>query len=289
VPGPGPGGQAALRDGRGPGRRRGSGLCWRVLQAGAVPGDSSLDSLGQVVPQVPPVGDLGGQRGALGCALGVASAAVPADDLHAGMGVQPGAERLRRPFRQHVHRPARLDVNQDGAVDVALAQREVIDAQDQRSPVIRVGGGADEPYQRGAAHRAGQPGGQPGAGPAAQGQRDRLQHGLQAAGPAPVPGGQARYLLGERRPGACRVVAEEPAGLQVDEHFPAAGSGIGQAPAVAAVHPPRHRTAPGAHGFPGAGPGRHLHRPARRVNPLDRQLGQVRNQDINSLKIARPP
>jgi len=53
-------------------------------------------------------------------------------------------------------------------------------------------------------------------GAAAQGQRNRLQYLVQAAGPPPVPGGQARYLPGERRPGAFRVSAEETADLQVD-------------------------------------------------------------------------
>src|SRR5229473_3903483 len=96
VPGPGPRGQAFLRGRRGllrPGA--GFGLWWWFLQAGAVAGDSTLDSFGQVVPQVPPVRDLGGQRRALGCAFGVAAAAVPADDLCARVGIQPGAEGLR--------------------------------------------------------------------------------------------------------------------------------------------------------------------------------------------------
>jgi hypothetical protein len=169
--------------------------------------------------------------------------------------IQPGAEGFRGPLGQHVDRPAGLDVDQDGAVDVPLAQREVIHAQHQRGLAIRVGGRADQPHQRRAAHRAGQPAGQPGAGPAAQGQRDRGQHGLQAAGPPAVAGGQARYLLRERRLGARRVAAEEPAGLQVDEHFAAAARGVGQLPLVAAVHPPRHRAASCARCLAGAGPG----------------------------------
>jgi hypothetical protein len=42
-----------------------------------------------------------------------------------------------------------------------LAQREII-TQHQRSLLIRIGGRADEPHERRAAHRAGQPAGQPG-------------------------------------------------------------------------------------------------------------------------------
>jgi hypothetical protein len=130
--------------------------------------------------------------------------------------------------------------------------------------------------------------GQPGAGPAAQGQRDRLQYGLQVAGPPAIPGGQARYLLGERRLGAVRVAAEEPANLQVNDHFPATAGGISQLPLVAAVHPPRYHPAAGAGCLAGAGPGQHMHRPARLRHALDGQAGQVRDQNDKSLKIARP-
>jgi hypothetical protein len=290
MPGPGPRGKTALTRGRGllcwP---RGFRVWWRFLQAGAVPGHGTLDGFGKVVPQVPPVGDLDGQRGTLCRAFGVAAAAVPADDLHPRVRVQPGAEGFRRPLRQHVHRPARVDVDQDGAVDVPLAQREIIHPQHQRGPVIRVGGGADEPHQRRPAHRAGQPAGQPGTGPAAQGQRDRQQHSLQAAGAPPMTRGQARYLLRERGLGAPGVAAEESPDLQVNEHFPAAARGIGQLPLVAAVHPPRHRAAPRAGCLASAGPGHHMHRPAHCGHALDGHVGQMRNQNDKSLRIARPP
>jgi hypothetical protein len=55
------------------------------------------------------------------------------------------------------------------------------------------------------------------------------------------------------------------------------------------VHPPRHHAAPGAGCLAGAGPGQHMHRPARRGHALDGQPGQVRNKNGDSLKIARPP
>ena len=152
VPGPGPRGHACP-GGRGgllrgwPGFRR----LWLFLQAGAVAGDGALDGFGQVVPQVPPVGDLDGQRRAFGCAFCIASAAVAADDLDTRVGVQPGAEGFGRAFGEHVHWPAGLDVHQDRAVDVPLAQREIIHTQHQRNPRIGVGSGADEPKQRRAA------------------------------------------------------------------------------------------------------------------------------------------
>jgi hypothetical protein len=169
-----------------------------------------------------------------------------------------------------------------------FAQGKVIDAQHQHSPGIRVRGGADQPYQRRAADRARQPAGQPGARPAAQCHGDRLQDTLQAAGPPAIAGGQARDLLGERRLPAGVVAAEEPAGVQVNEHFLGTARGIGQPPLVAAVHPPRQHAAARAGRFAGAGPCQHMHRPARGNDAIDGQSGQVRDQDIESFKIARP-
>jgi hypothetical protein len=95
--------------------------------------DDTFDGFGQVVPQVLAVGDLDGQRRARGCAFCVAPAAVAADDLHARVGIQPGAKGFRGPLGQHVHRPPGLDIDQDGAVDVPLAEREVINLLRYRS------------------------------------------------------------------------------------------------------------------------------------------------------------
>ena len=72
------------------------------------------------------------------------------------------------------------------------------------------------------------------------------------------------------------VAAEEPPDLQVNAHFLAAAGGIGHLPPVAAVHPPRHLTVPCAGCLAVAGPGQHMHRPARRRHPLDGHVGQVR-------------
>ena len=149
VPGSGPRGQARLCRRRGLLRwGSGCGFWWRFLQAGAVAGDGALDGFGQVVPQMPAVGDLGGQRRALGGAFRIAAAAVAADDLDARVGVQPGAEGFRGSLGEHVDGPAGFDVHQDRAVDMPLAQGKVIHAQHQRIPVLGVGCGADQPQQR---------------------------------------------------------------------------------------------------------------------------------------------
>jgi hypothetical protein len=149
---PSSGGGAACCGG-GPGSGCGGGSCrqerWRAT--------ARSTASARLCHRCHRVGHLGCQRGALGCAFGVAAAAVQADDLHAGVGVQPGPERFRGPLREHVDRPAALDIDQHRAVDVPLAQGKVIHAEHQRSPVLGVGRSADQPQQRGPAGRARQP------------------------------------------------------------------------------------------------------------------------------------
>ena len=172
---------------------------------------------------------------------------------------------------------------------MSFAQGKVVDPQHQRRAGIRLGCGADEPQQRRAACRAGQPAAQPGAGAAAQGQRYRLQHYLQAAGPPAVAGGQARHLLGERRLGAAAVTAEEPAGVQVNQHLLATARGISQPPLVPAVHLPRRHAAARAGRPARTGAGQHMHRPARGDDAVDGQAAKMRDQDGERFKIARRP
>ncbi len=110
-----------------------------------------LDVLGEVVPQVPAVGDLHG----LGCAsmgaVGVGTGAISAHDLDAGVLAQPVGEGVGLPVSQQLHRSVAGHVDQDAAVDVAAAQREVVDAQHRHRLEFGVGQGADQAQQRRAA------------------------------------------------------------------------------------------------------------------------------------------
>lgn len=98
---------------------------------------------------------------------------------------------------------------------------------------------------------------------------------------ASIPGPVIQLRLGLALP-------QEPAGLQVNEHFLATARGIGKLPLIAAVRPPRHLTAARAGRLARTGPGHHLQRPARRYDTIDGQASQVRDQDGQNLKIARP-
>lgn len=90
-------------------------------------GDGLSDGLAQVVPQVPPVGDLDRLRRAAGCRVGVGPGAVPADDLHARVPREPGGHGVRGAVGQEVDRAVGADVDQHGAVMVSATQGEIVD------------------------------------------------------------------------------------------------------------------------------------------------------------------
>ena len=119
------------------------------FQAATVAGHRLVHVLGEVVPQMPPVGDLDRPRCTGPGAVGICSRAVPADHLGARMGAQPAGERLCFPVGQQVHWPVRAHVHQHAAIDVPAPQREIIDPEHRNAIPRRVGQGADQPKHRG--------------------------------------------------------------------------------------------------------------------------------------------
>ena len=83
--------------------------------------DDLLDGLDEVVPQVPPIGDLLCIRRADPDGFGVGAGAVATHDLHPGVGTQPGGEGVAGPVSQQIQRPMGGHVDDDGAVDMAAA------------------------------------------------------------------------------------------------------------------------------------------------------------------------
>jgi hypothetical protein len=108
------------------------GRAGRGRHAATVGSDRFLDVLTQVVPQMPAISDLDRIRGAVPGALGVSAGPVPADHLCARMRLQPGLQGAGFPVRQQVDRLPRSDIHQDGPVDTALPQGEVVDPEDLR-------------------------------------------------------------------------------------------------------------------------------------------------------------
>ncbi len=171
--------------------------------------------------------------------FGVGAGTVTADDLDSGMSTQPARESVGGAVGEHVDRTPGFDIDQDRAVVVPATQREVVDTEDARCARVRIGKCPDQPQQRHPADRGRQMTGHPGARAATQGQRDRAQKTLQNVRAPGIPPRQPGRLLGESRPAARGVVAEQPPYSQPDHHLPGGDRGVGQSPPVAAVDPPR--------------------------------------------------
>nr|WP_239130188.1 hypothetical protein [Sinosporangium siamense] len=132
----------------------------------------------EVPPDMPAVGYLDCVGGSAAGAVGVGVGTVAADDLDIGVCPQPGGQGVGGSVGQDVDRSSRGYVDQDGSVDPALAQSEVVDAQHRRAGCgggLGLGQGADQPDQRHPADRQGQARDQAGTGAAPEGQGDRAQ------------------------------------------------------------------------------------------------------------------
>jgi hypothetical protein len=157
-----------------------------------------FDTFGEVVPQVPAIGDLLGSWRAGAGAVGVGAGPVTADHPGAGMLAKPGRERLRLPVLQQVDGPVGGHVHQHRAVGAAAAEREVVHAQHGHLVDLGIWERAQQPQQRVAAGRQPKPRGQPRTGAACQRQGDLLQQHAQQRGAPSIVGGQPPELFGER-------------------------------------------------------------------------------------------
>lgn len=256
-------------------RRR---LRTRCVQAAVVAGDGLLDVFGEVVPQVPPVGDLNGLRGADAGAFGVGAGPVPADDLHAAVLSEPGGKGAGFPVGQDVDRPTGIDVDQHRRIPVASAQSEVIHAQggDRSDRWIRQG--PDQPQDGASADHQAESVSQPGACPTRQRQPDLLQRLTQQRAAPSISAGQPGDLLGERVNRAARRVAEESTDPQPDLHRLTRHRRVAEPTLVAAVHPASPATTTST---PGAASTRTSPNPQARPLPfhsLDHDRCQMRQE-----------
>lgn len=132
-----------------------------------------------------------------------------------GMLGEPGCEPLGGAVGQHVHDPAGLGVDQNGAVGAALAEGELIHPQHPRR-TVRNRRRCQQPEQPGPARSHPQAVAQPCGRTAAEFDRDRPQPACQASTGAAVPLGQARHLLDECLAGTALPGTEVPADPQPD-------------------------------------------------------------------------
>ncbi|GEM_PF-5141753 len=155
-----------------------------------------LQNIGEVVEQVPAVGDLERSRRALACARRVRLLAVAAHHLDLGLPAEPSREGLGLAVRQEFDHMVPLQVDEDGPVDVPTADRPIVPAQLPRE--------RDD--------QAGQPRGPPGVGR-----------------------GDLWESLGEDAPRAREVGAEPAPRVQPDPHRDPAPGHVGERTSVPAV------------------------------------------------------
>jgi hypothetical protein len=200
-----PGLRMWCRGGTRAGRRGGHG----GAHASVMGGHGLVHRLGHVVPDMPPVGDLGRLGRTLAGAFGVGAGPVSADGLHLRVLAQPCGQRLTVAARKDLDRPVGVHVQQHRAIHVPAVEREVIDAEHADLPNLRVGHGAQQVEQRIPADWHTQRVGQPGTGSTGQRNRDRGQRHSQWWGVAGVGRGQRGDLWGEGGPAATRFGADK--------------------------------------------------------------------------------
>jgi hypothetical protein len=196
--------------------------------------------------------------------------------------LQPVRDCVSLPVAEQVNGPAGLDVDEDGAVVPAAAEREVVDTEDRQVAGSRVRQRHDQAQHAGPAGCQVQNAGQPGSGSAGQGQRDPGQRACQRRGPPGPPGGQAADLLGEGARGAVRVHAEEPPYPEPDQYPVPADRSVGQPALVGAVDLGGRTAAPRAGSAVGAGACQELHAVAADLGFFHDHGGQVRQQHLEA-------
>jgi hypothetical protein len=102
-----------------------------------VRGDLFEHRFAQALPQMPPVTGLDRVWQRPADRLAVGAGPVPAHDLDARVAAQPGLQRVSFAAGQHIDPLPGLGAGQDGRLDLAAAQREVIDAKHPRHGHLR--------------------------------------------------------------------------------------------------------------------------------------------------------
>ena len=85
-----------------------------------------VERFAEILQEMEAVGNLGGRRGALACALGIGTRAIPRDDLYPGMLPEPLGHGVRGAIRQQGHGLAALQINEHGARGLAFPQGKII-------------------------------------------------------------------------------------------------------------------------------------------------------------------
>ena len=231
-----------------------------------------------VAQQMEPVCHLDGVRGAPGGSLGIGAGAVADHGGHAGMVRQPRRQRVGAAVGQQVDHAPALQVDQDGAVALALAPRPVVHAQHAHPGTGHGVAGAHTREQRRAADRHAHRGGVARAGIAAQRQADGPVHRAQPVSLAGPGLGDAGQRFGEGPARTCRHRAPEPTNPDEQKRRAAETGDVAEAAPVGAVDPPGRDAARGT-GCRGHGRLRSQRHPAGIMVDLVEDLESGREAD----------
>jgi hypothetical protein len=121
-------GSDRLRSGHGRSSRHLGGLKNHLMSL-----KNGLEHIAEVLNQMETVGHLHGLGGAAGGAFGILSASVAAEDLNTRMVCEPLGQGSGRALGEQVHDLVAVQANQDGAVDMAFAKGEIVNAEQARS------------------------------------------------------------------------------------------------------------------------------------------------------------
>ncbi len=128
-----------------------------LAHGAAVAINGALQSVAETAQQMPPIRDLHRSRRSSAGSLGISTSTVAGDNLDPRMLAQPGRDGFAAAFGQEVDDAPALQVADDGAVALAAAPSPIIDADDPRRGVRVQVRRPDQPQQRVAADRHGQP------------------------------------------------------------------------------------------------------------------------------------
>jgi hypothetical protein len=203
----------------------------------------------QVLQEMPAIRDLNSVWCAIGRALSVDRAAIPADDLDARVGFQPGGERVCIPIIEHVHDTVFLEVDQDRAEGLTAFEREVVHAQNSGRVWRDDQEGSDRAQQRVGAEGGVELTEESRARLAAEGDGDARLSVAGSAGALRVGAEQVGEALGERDFRAGRVAATVASHAQSELNGALADGGVRGRSGVGAVRATAGLTAGGTDGL----------------------------------------
>ena len=170
----------------------------------------------EIVQQMKAVGHLAG-RGCPGArGFGVGLRTIAHHDFNPGLGLKPCGDSGGFPIGEEGQGASPGEVQQEGAVSVALPQREVVHAEHPWGTARGAGGAADHPQQGIPAD-------------------DEAQRPTQPHGPPGPRRDNIRQALGEDAAGACRLAAEQLADAELPCDPVATPREVGYCPGVPTV------------------------------------------------------